>query len=295
MPSHPKTIVVGASGYIGKAALSALASRHAGKVETYAGVRDPSKFDSHVEGVKVVSADMADKDSLTKALAEYDRVFLVVPGHEQRTELATNGIEAAKAAKIKFLLVLSVLTSGTDSIFGKQFEPIERQAKESGIDYAIIRLPLFIDNNFAKAGSIKGQGTFYDPRDPTKLHTPVAVADVGKAAADILVDPTSHVGKTYKLVMPAFSLNDLAAAFTKCLGREITHTRVTYKVTKETFMGAGLPEWQVDGIMELYRYIDEGNPIMNEADPGDIARITGEEAMTVEQWVEQNAFAFKWA
>ena len=294
MSSQLKTIVIGASGYVGKATLSALASRHAGKVETYAGVRDPSKFDvASMVGVKVVSADMADKDSLTKALAEYDRVFLVVPGHEQRTELATNGIEAAKAAKIKFLLVLSILTFGTDSIFGKQFEPIERQTKESGIDYAIIRLPLFIDNIFATAGSIKGQGTFYDPRDPTKLHTPVAVADVGKAAADILADPTSHVGKTYKLVMPAFSLNDLAAAFTKCLGREITHTRVTYKVTKETFMGAGLPEWQVDGIMELYRYIDEGNPIMNEADPGDIARITGDEAMTVEQWVEQNAFAFK--
>ena len=81
--------------------------------------------------------------------------------------------------------MLSVLTSGTDSIFGKQFKPIEAKLKESGLDYAIVRLPLFMDNNYANVGSIKGQSPFYDPRDPTKLQAPVAVlSDVGKAAAD---------------------------------------------------------------------------------------------------------------
>jgi uncharacterized protein YbjT (DUF2867 family) len=155
---------------------------------------------------------LEDKDSLSKALIGVDSVFLLVPGHEQRTELAMNGIEAAKDAGVKFVLLMWVLTSGANSVFGQHFAPVEKKAKESGLDYAILRLPLFIDNNYAHVASIKDQSTFYDPRDPTKLHTPVAVADVGKAAADILADPSKHYGKTYKLVSPPFSSNEMAAA-----------------------------------------------------------------------------------
>ena len=293
MLSFNNVIVIGSSGYIGKATLAALTSRHAGKVQAFAGVRNPDRFDT-MDKVEAVQADMGDKAALAEALKGFDSAFLVVPGHENRTELAINGIEAAKAAGLKFLLVLSVLTSGTDSIFGKQFKPIEAKLKESGLDYAIVRLPLFMDNNYANVGSIKGQSTFYDPRDPTKLHTPVAVSDVGKAAADILADPSKHNGKTYKLVSPAFSLNDAAAAFSKTLAKEVTATTVPYEAAKEAFMGMGFPEWQTDGILELFKYIDKESPITNEDEQtGDIELITGEKALTIEKWVEQNAAGFQ--
>jgi uncharacterized protein YbjT (DUF2867 family) len=294
MSSSKKVIVIGSSGYIGKATLAALTSRHADKVQAFAGVRNPDKFGT-MDKVETVKADMGDKATLTETLKGFDSAFLVVPGSEQRTELAINAIEAAKEAGLKFLLVLSVLTSGTESIFGKQFEPIEAKVKESGIDYAIVRLPLFIDNNYANVGSIKGQSTFYDPRDPTKLHTPVAVSDVGKAAADILASPfKKHNGKTYKLVSPPFSVNDAATAFSKTLGKEVTATTVPYEAAKEAFMGMGFPEWQTDGILELFKYIDEESPITNEDEQtGDIELITGEKALTIEKWVDQNAAGFQ--
>jgi uncharacterized protein YbjT (DUF2867 family) len=243
---------------------------------------------------KPVKADMGDKDALTTALKGFNTVFLVIRGHEQRTELGINAIEATKEAGVKFTVVLSVLTPGTDSIFGKQFDPIEEKTKETfGADYAIIRLPLFMDNNYAHVGSIKDQDTFYDPRDPSKLHTPVAAGDVGKAVADIMADPSKHAGKTYKLVSPAFSLNDMAAAFSKTLGKEVKATTVPYDAAKEAFMGMGFPEWQTDGILELYKYIDEGSAVTNESEIGHIELITGEKPMTIESWVEQNAAGFQ--
>jgi hypothetical protein len=58
-------------------------------------------------------------------------------------------------------------------------------------------------------------------------------------------------------------------------------------------MGMGFPEWQVDGIMELYKYIDEGSEVTNESDNGDIEKITGEKSLTIEAWVEQNAAGFQ--
>jgi len=293
-----KVIVVGASGFIGKATLSALVSRHGGNssssdgLEIYAGVRDTSKF-GDMAGVTVINADMGDKTMLAKTLKGFDAVYLVVPGHAERTQLAIDGIEAAKEAGIKFLLVLSVTTAGTDSVFGKQFEPIEAKTKESGIDYAIVQLPIFLDNNFAHIASVKEQSTFYDPRNPSKASSAVSVADAGKAAADILAKPARHVGKTYKLVSPAFSVNDLAAAFTKVLGKEVKPTTVTYKDCKDALVGVGIPAWQADGILELYRYIDEDSPVTNVKDADDIERITGEKAITVEGWVRQNASMFQ--
>ena len=291
LPSNRKrSIVVGASGYIGKATLAALTSRHK-SIQAYAGVRNPEKFEP-MEDVEAIKADMGDKVELTRTLRGFDTAFLVIPGHINRTELGINAIVAAHDAGVKSIVVLSVLTSGTDSIFGKQFDPIEETVKGIGIDYAIVRLPLFIDNNYANVGSIKDQGTFYDPRDPRKPHTPVAVVDVGKAVADILADPEKHTGKTYKLCSPPFSLNDMAAAFSKALGKKITATTVPYDAAKQAFVGMGFPEWQTDGILELFKYIDQGSPITNESKISDIERITGEKPMTIEKWIEENAAAF---
>jgi hypothetical protein len=140
-----------------------------------------------------------------------------------------------------------------------------------------------MDNNYANVGSINGQElTFYDPRDPTKLHTPVTVSNVVKAAADTLADPSKHNGKTYQLVAPTFSLKDAAAAaFSKTLGKEVT---VPYEAAKEAFMGMGFPNWQMDGILEFFKYIDKEYPITNGAEQtGNIELISaGEKPLTME-------------
>ena len=250
MSPLPKIIVVGASGYIGKATLSSLVARHGNHVQVSAGVRDPTKF-GEMDGVKVVKADMGNKADLTETLTEYDTVYLVIPGQEERTQLGMNGLEAAKAAGVNHVLLLSVLTAETNTIFGRQFKPLEDKVKEMDLNYTIVRLPLFMDNTYAHVGSIKDQGKFYVPQDPKMMHTPVSVADVGKASADILAAPQKHQDMTYKLVAPAFSLNDLSVAFTKALKTDIAVVRVPYAAAKEAFMGMGFPEWQRDGILEL--------------------------------------------
>ena len=292
MSSLPKILVVGASGYIGQSTLSSLVSRHGSKVQISAGVRDPSKF-TPMDGVTAVKADMGDKAALTETLKNFDTVYLVIPGHEDRTKLGLNGLEAAKEAGVKHVLLLSVLTAETDTIFGRQFKPLEDKVKELNLNYTIVRLPLFMDNTYAHVGSIKSESKFYVPQDPKMMHTPVAVADVGKASADILAAPTKHSGMTYKLVSPAFTLEDLSVAFTKSLKTDIAVVLVPYEAAKEAFMGMGFPEWQTDGILELYKSIDSGSAITNEKDTGDIEKITGEKAMDVDAWVKQNAAGFQ--
>jgi hypothetical protein len=78
----------------------------------------------------------------------------------------------------------------------------------------------------------------------------------------------------------------MVAAFTKTLGKEVKATTVPYDAAKEAFMGMGFPEWQTDGILELYKYIDKESPLTNESESGDIELITGEKPTTIEAWVE---------
>ena len=289
----PKVLVLGASGFVGQATLSSLVKRHGGKLDIYAGVRDPSKFQK-MEGVNVVQADMGKPKELSEVLKDFNRVFIVTPGHEDRTTLVLNALDACKAASVEYALILSIPTVETDTIFGKQCKPIEQAAKKSGLlGYTIIRLPLFIDNNFANIQSIKDKATFSDARNAYKPHTPVAVSDVGKTSADLLANPKKHYGKTYTLAMPPFNLVDFSKALSKAIGKQVLVTTVTYQQGKEAFLGMGFPEWQVNGIMELNKSIDEGKPGTLCKQQGDIKRITGEPATTMEQWVAANAAAFK--
>lgn len=80
----------------------------------------------------------------------------------------------------------------TDTIFGKQFTEIEEAVRSSDIDFTILRLPLFIDNNWGNTETIKQESAIYGPADPSKLFCTVAVQDVGKVAANILLDPQKH-------------------------------------------------------------------------------------------------------
>ena len=50
--------------------------------------------------------------------------IVVSPGHIDREQLTINAVKAAKTANAKFVAVISVLTSGTDSIFGRKLKVV---------------------------------------------------------------------------------------------------------------------------------------------------------------------------
>jgi uncharacterized protein YbjT (DUF2867 family) len=291
-PGHRKVIVIGASGMVGRAVLPVLVFRYGEHLQVYAGTRDPSNFEP-IKGVNVVKADMADKKSLTKTLRHFDRAMIVVPNN--RPDLAANALESADLAKsINFVLVLSVLTAPLeDTIFGKHFSEIERKAQSVFPEsYCILRCPIFIDTLLTHAESIRDDGSFSDPRDPDMPFTPIAVRDVARAASDILAKPNQNAKKIYKLVCPPFSLNDQAAALSNVLEKAITVTTTEYDTCRSGYLEQGYPEWQVDGSLEVFKLIDEGNECTNEADQGDFELITESKPTTIEEWCQINASKF---
>lgn len=298
-PANAPTIVIlGSAGSVGSATIKALAALSK-TAKIVAGTRDPAS-DKAKEllalgpNVSVVAADLGNPASLPAAVAGADAVFVNAPGAENRADLAINGINAAKDAAVKHIVVLSVTTADLrGTVFGRQFTAIEQAAKATGIPYTILRFAFFIDNNFAHAQSIKGQGQIYGPTNPNAIYNPVAVSDVAESTANVLLNPAAHAGKTYtvnsaKATTPA----DIAAAFTAAVGKTVTYVQVPYAAAKASFVGAGWPEWQVDGILELFNLYDADSSVTHNASQ-DFKTITGKEPLTVEQWVANVAGAFK--
>jgi NAD(P)H dehydrogenase (quinone) len=292
--SDPKTIILGANGCVGTATIEAMMLRSEGAANVTAGVRDEKRFAQKLSQVPTVHADLADKTSLKEAMKGFECAFIIVPSTEDRTKFATNALEAAKAAGIKFVLMLSVTLAETKdtTIFGRQFAPIEEKTKSIGIPYTIIRVPLFMENTFQYKETVMKGNRFEDPRDPRIQMATVAVDDVGKCAADILRNPGPHVNKTYNLIGQTYSMIDLTQSMSKVLGRGIKVREIAYRTFKKSQLENNIPEWQIDGLIEWLQH-DVDQKVSSE-DLQTITKITGDRPTTVDHFVACNAPQFGW-
>ena len=293
MAGKPVVLVTGASGNIGAATVSVLAEKYADKVEIRAGVRNPDKVPAR-PGVTVVKAVMGDKDQLKEPLKGVDVLFIVTPGAEDRAPLTIKTAEAAKEAGVKFILVVSTPSvTVPDTIFGKQFVEIEDKISKLGIPYSFLRLPMFMENMWGRKDTIVSQSAFYAPQSPDKPAIYIAVEDAAKAAAAILTDYSKHNGKGYTIHCDRYTNAEFAAAFTEALGKEVKFVQVPPEAAKQALVGKGWPEWQVDGLLEIMKLIEEGTSFFSVGDAGVLKSLTGEEPISMKAWVTKNAPGFK--
>lgn len=66
---------------------------------------------------------VSDPASLAGPLKGKDAVYIITPGTEKRGEIAMGAVDACKAAKVPFVVVVSVLNAlDSSTIFGRQFQ-----------------------------------------------------------------------------------------------------------------------------------------------------------------------------
>ena len=295
--SKPTVFVLGCSGSIGSATVRALSRKYSGTLNILAGTRDTAseKVASlrSLPGVTILHADMNNKEGLRDLLTGVTSLFIVTPTNGFR--LAIGAAEVAKASGVKHILTVSVLTVElTDTIYGKQYGELESSVKHLQIPYTFIRLPPFVDNYWAYKRPIQQNSSFSTPGDPTKPFSAVVVEDAGKAAAAIMAEPEKHYGKTYKLISNRHTLNELAAAFSQALGKNVKYERISYNDCRRRLVEVvGFSEEDADGILEIYRLTDEECPMVDDPEMSHFNQITGEKPTSLKEWVNEVAPAFK--
>jgi len=217
---------------------------------------------------------------------------LIIPPVEHRVAISAAQAHAAKHAGVKFLALISVsgcLVGPNAGLFAAQMAEIELEVAKTKIPSCFLRCPFFLENHWGNTQSIKGQGAFYYPVKPDSKFPHIAVADIGECAAVVLTNYSKHQNKNYHLTSETTTASELAATYSKVLGKTCSFYSATNEQAVQA-MSAFMPKWQAEGVVELWNGIDAGLFL-----PGsnDVKMLLGHEGKTFEQWLTPIAAAFK--
>jgi uncharacterized protein YbjT (DUF2867 family) len=280
-------LITGATGTSGVPIVNALLDRGE-DVRVLA--RDPEKAVKLLgEDVEIARGDFNDPQSLESAMEDVDRALLNSAPTPDLVQVQSTFIDVAKRAGVKHVVKFSAAGArpGASFRFGDWHGRVEKYLEASGLLWTHLRPAIFMQNLFSLIGMLKG-GTIYQPTGTGK----VALADVRDIAAVAAATLTErgHESKTYEITGPqALSYPDIAAVFSKVLGRPIQYVDVPPAAAKDGMIKSGLPDWTADAINELSEQVKLGHF----ATVTDIVQTVGKKApITLEQFVRENVAVF---
>jgi uncharacterized protein YbjT (DUF2867 family) len=244
-------LVIGGRSKIGSALLELLSARgeplraltRAGEAE--AGI---------AAGVEAVAGDLGDPQSLRQAMAGVEKVFLLSSPHPDAVRWHRNAIDAAREAGVSLVVRSSILGAdpGSPSVFLSAHGESDRDLEQSGLDYAILRPNMFMQNvPESTIPSIDGDGRFYADAGDARISM-VDTSDVA-AVASVVLTESGHGGAHYELTGPeALSYDDVAAKLSSALGREISYIDVPDDAVRGALLGYGMDAWLVDALVGLF-------------------------------------------
>ena len=283
-----KILVSGATGNTGSAVVNGLKTRG---LDFAAMVRDPAKKEGlENDGIEAVLADFTDKATVKAALKGIDKAFLVCPPHPDMMQMEFNFIDEAIAAGLSHLVYISVIDVSETSPphLGKWHVAVEEKLKNSKISYTILKPHSFMQNLLMNIPTVKAQGAIYTPMGDGKIPF-VDARDIGEVAAQILASPADYAGQTFNITGPTtHSFHDVANMLSDLVGKEVKYIAVPGDAAKQGMMGAGLPEWLADDLVDLNRKWSQG-----EASPDPSAEnILGKQGRTLLDFLQEHAFLF---
>ncbi len=252
-----KTIlVIGATGTVGSEVLRQLAGRD--EIRIRAAVRDLGKSTAVAcPGVNPVLFDY-DKPAATlpAACEGVDSIFMVAPFTPNGVEQSQILIDAARAAGVKHVVKLSVTRSLGGITVGRWHAAIDAALKNSGMAWTIL-LPGGFMQNFVGNSAPRPDGGIYAPVGNAKAAF-IDTRDIAAVAAKALTE-SGHEGREYTLTGPAdVSYTEAAAIMSEVSGRQIRFVDVPEAAARQAMLGAHMPEWLVNVILELHLF--QGEP-----------------------------------
>ena len=260
--------ITGSTGDVGGRVARLLAAR---QVEQRLLVRSPAKAPS-LPQTEVVQASYADQDAVRRALTGVD-VALMVSGSESEDRLAEHRsfVDAAAEAGVRHLVYTSFYGAAADATFtlARDHHHTEQHIERSGMSWTFLRDNLYLDFFPMLAGE---DGVLRGPADDGRVAA-VAQDDIAAVATAVLLDPTSHEGRTYDLTGPeAITLSEAAGTMSRILGRDYSFRDETLEEAHASRASYGVPDWQVAAWVSTYTAIASGEL---SGVTGDVERVTG--------------------
>jgi uncharacterized protein YbjT (DUF2867 family) len=257
MLADHRILVTGATGNTGAMVLRELATRGA---SVRAMVRDtPGSARLRDTPAEIVHGDFNDPRSLEMALEGVTHAYLVTPSSPDAEAQQIRFAEAAAAAGVRHLVKLSQLAAdeGSPVRFLRYHAAVERRIRELGVPFTFLRPNLYFQGLLAFQSMIAKDGRFVAPIGEARISA-VDVRDIAAVAAVALTE-SGHEGKTYTITGPAaVTHSEMASTIGGAIGRGVAFVDVPPEAFAGALRAAGVPPWQVDGLIEDYAHYARG-------------------------------------
>ncbi|GGV92838.1 NAD(P)-dependent oxidoreductase [Streptomyces gelaticus] len=266
-------VVTGATGELGRLVVEQLLTTVPAS-EIAAVVRNEEKAAPlAARDVELRVADYDRPESLQDVFRAGDRVLLI-SGSEvgRRVPQHTAVIDAAEAAGVAQLAYTGIL-GGPDADFrlAAEHKATEQLILDSGLPHTFLRNGWYTENYTANLAPVLAHGAVVANAGDGRVASATR-ADYAAAAAAVLTGE-GHIGAAYELSGDvAWSLAEYAAEISKATGKEIAYRNVPAAAHQEILVGAGVPEFFAEILVDVDEAIKRG---LLAATSGDLARLIG--------------------
>jgi uncharacterized protein YbjT (DUF2867 family) len=288
MHAEDLILVTGATGNTGSTVLQQLARRGAMVRAMVRSSKDAARLPN--SSATVVVGNFDDSRSLEAALSGVTRAYLVTPSSPDAEAQQVRFAEHAAAAGVRHLVKLSQFAAEEASPvrFLRYHAAVERRIRVLGIGFTFLRPNLYFQGLLAFQAMIAADGHFVAPIGDARVSA-VDVRDIAPVAAIALTEE-GHNGKTYTITGPAaVTHTEMANAIAKASGQPVAFIDVPSEAFAGALKAAGVPAWQVDGLVEDYAHYARGEA---EAISPHVREITGVEPRDVNRFAQDYASAF---
>lgn len=247
--------ITGATGQLGQHVIENLLKTVPAS-QIVAIVRNPAKATAlSQQGITVRQADYSDEAAFTQALQGVDKLLLISSSEVgQRAAQHRNVINAAKAAKVKFIAYTSLLHADRSPLaLHVEHVDTEKMLADSGIAYALLRNGWYTENYLASAPAALEHGVFIGAAGEGRIASATR-ADYATAAAQV-ISTEGHAGKVYELAGDeSWTLSQLAAELSKQSGKPVVYQNMSEADFAAALKSVGLPA----GLAEMLADSDIG-------------------------------------
>jgi uncharacterized protein YbjT (DUF2867 family) len=273
-------LIVGATGNVGSEVVAQLLA--AGK-QVRVFTRDASKVSYPSGSVEVAVGDLMRSDTLAKAVAGADAVFMmngVLEGNAFRR--AIEAIRASGSPRVVFLSTL--FAADPDSPIGRMHKDKEDVIRASGLHGSFARAGNFMTNTFQWLETIKQNGTVFNGTGTGKT-APVAPQDIAAVAVQALTDP--EAAEIYEVTGgELLTLPEQVGILSSVTGKSISVVETSTEQAEAGLLKAGFPPFVAKAVSHSYEDIRLGKvAFVRET----VQRAKGAAPVTYEAWVQSQA------
>jgi uncharacterized protein YbjT (DUF2867 family) len=259
-------VIAGVSGHTGSVvATTLLAARQ--KVRVI--VRDAAKGEPwRARGAEVAIADIDDQAALTRALTGATGAYLLLPppgwtqtqiaaDRKTKTQSLLGAVRAARPGHVVLLSSVGAeLPDGTGPI--KYIHAVEQGLRDTGVPATFLRAASFMENWGAMLpGALAGGALYFGAAEGVR-YGQVATEDIGKTAAQLLLEGPRGV-RVVELSGPAdLSLQDTAEILSKVAGKSIKGVSVPLPAMVQALLGQGASAELAESFGEMVGGLNSG-------------------------------------